>query len=311
MIGPGDLKWSEIFEILAGGKGNSAAASYIVENRLNRSIVAIFAGGALALSGLILQVYFRNPLAGPGVLGITSGATLGVACILLGGISVGSAVGQLGIVMAGIIGSIGVLGLLLLLSRWIARPMTLLVVGLMFGFFVSAIISILYLWANQEETRQYVIWGLGSFEGLKTNQMWRFSGLIAAISLLSLFLVKPLNSLVLGTEYAQSLGTNLKRTKIWVIIVTGVLAALATVYCGPVAFIGIAVPQVIRMFNVSKNHAYIIPVTFIWGAVLAILSDVVVRLSDNALPLNAVTAIVGAPIIIVTIIRLNRGFGKI
>lgn len=273
---------------------------------MNRSIAAVFAGAALALSGIILQVYFRNPLAGPGVLGITSGASLGVAFVVLGGAGVGSFLGQFGVISAGIFGAILVLLLLLFVSKYVQNSVTLLVMGLMFGYFTSAIINVLFLWANLDETRAYVIWGLGSFEGILTEDLWILCGTIFLAILISLLLVKPMNALVLGTEYASSLGINLKKTKYLVIILTGVLAAMVTVYCGPISFIGVAVPQLVRLIWSSKNHLIQIPATLILGSILALLADLTVRISGNSLPLNTVTALIGAPVIIYTIIKLNK-----
>jgi iron complex transport system permease protein len=260
----------------------------------------------LSVAGLILQVFFRNPLAGPGVLGITSGASLGVAVVLLGGIGVGTWLGTMGVFVAGIIGALFVLFLLMIVSRFIANQVTLLVAGLMFGYFTAAIVNILYLWANESQTRAYVIWGLGSFEGLSTRQSWILFGFVLLVAVSSLLLSKSLNALVLGPEYAASMGINIKRSKLAIILVTGVLAATVTVFCGPISFIGIAVPQLIRHVVRSKNHAYIIPLTFFGGSLLALLADLLVRSSSNSLPLNTVTAIVGAPVIIWLIIKMNR-----
>ncbi len=306
IYGPVKIPFSDILGIMSGGEVENDSWSFIIESRLNRSLVAIAGGGALAIAGLILQVFFRNPLAGPGVLGITSGASLGVAIVLLGGMSYASVLGSFSVIMAGIIGALLVLFLLLFISRFIYNAVTLLVVGLMFGYFTSAFINVLFLWANQSDTREFVIWGLGSFEGLSTPEMGLFLVLIISVFLISLLLVKPLNALVLGGEYAKSLGVNIKRTKMLIILTTGVLAAIVTVYCGPISFVGIAVPQIIRLIIKSKNHLFIIPITFIAGGILAIFADLIVRFSDNSLPLNTVTAIIGAPVIIYTIIKLNR-----
>ena len=307
-IGDVAISWSDIFTLLSGGYVENQSWSYIVESRLNRSVMAVGAGAALALSGLILQVFFRNPLAGPDVLGISSGASLGVAAVILGGLSAGSFIGNLGVIAAGILGAFLVLGLLLVVSKFIHNAITLLVVGLMFGYFASAIINILFLWANLSDTREYVVWGLGSFEGVRHAEMGVFLVTIAVVILVSFFLVRPLNAMVLGAEYASSLGIDLRKARLLIIIITGVLAALVTVYCGPVSFVGVAVPQLVRMVVKSKNHAVIIPFALLFGAGLALLADVTVRLSGNQLPLNTVTALIGAPLIIYTIIKMNSRF---
>lgn len=303
-IGAAQIELSTILDIMSGGTSENPSWSYIVENRLHRSVVAIFGGGALAVSGLILQVFFRNPLAGPGVLGISSGASLGVALVILGGISFSAAGGEA--ILFGVAGALLVLALLLFLSRFVKSQVTLLVVGLMIGYFTSAFVNMLFLWAGESETREFVIWGLGSFEGLSRAQLLVYVVTISIFSLLTIFMIKGLNGLTLGEEYARSLGVNSKVQRILMILTTSVLAAVVTVYCGPIAFIGIAVPQLVRIMSSSKNHAFLIPFCFFGGGLLAILSDIVVRLTSNSLPLNTVTALVGAPVIIWTILKLNR-----
>ncbi|MBK9193028.1 MAG: iron ABC transporter permease [Crocinitomicaceae bacterium] len=278
----------------------------MIESRLFRSIAALFAGAALSLCGIVLQVYFRNPLAGPGVLGITSGASLGVAFVILGGLQATSLLGNLGIISAGIIGAMLVLLLLLSVSAFVSNPVTLLVLGLMFSYFISAIVNVLFLWANLDDTRQYVLWSLGSFDGISGQGILILVSSVLLLTLFSVLLIKPLNALVLGTEYAASSGVNIKKTRWLVISVTGILAAVVTVYCGPVSFIGVAVPQMIRLITKTKNHAFQIPAVLILGSLLGLLSDLIVRISGNSLPLNTVTALVGAPVIIYTIIRLNK-----
>lgn len=304
--GSAEISINEVFDILKGEPSENPAWSYIVESRLNRSITAILAGGALALAGLILQVFFRNPLAGPGVLGITSGASLGIATVMLGGISIGGLMGNIGLIAAGTIGAMVVLFLLLIISKMVRNAVTLLVAGLMFGYFASAFINILYLWADENETRQFVLWGLGSFDGLSNMELLTISLIIILISIICLFLVKALNALVLGVNYASSVGVDVKKTRLVIILVTGILASIVTVYCGPIGFVGIAVPQVIRFLVQSKNHAVILPITFLGGSLLAITADFIVRQSGNGLPLNTVTSLIGAPIIVWVIINMNR-----
>lgn len=306
-IGDVQTDFGAVLHILFGGTAENPIWSYAVESRLNRSLVAVSSGGALALAGLVLQVYFRNPLAGPGVLGISSGASLGVAAVILGGLSLKSVLGNVGLISAGLIGSLVVLFLLLIVSRLIKQPVTLLVVGLMFGYFTGSLIDVLFQWANEADTREYVIWGLGSFDNLEGRQGWYYLVGVLGISFVSILLIKPLNGLILGEEYAQSMGIDLRKTRWLIILLTGVLTAIVTVYCGPISFIGIAVPQIIRWILRSKNHLLIIPTTFLMGGVLALLADIFVRFSGNALPLNTVTALIGAPVIIYTIIRMNKG----
>ena len=307
-FGDADISFFEVIEILSGKQSNQESWSYIVEYRLNRTLAAIFGGGALAVSGLLLQVFFRNPLAGPGVLGITSGASLGVAIIILGGIAVEGIFSGVSMILSGIIGALVVLLILLFVSKFVKNQVTLLVIGLMFGYFTGAFVNMLFLWADQGETREFVIWGLGSFEGLSSSSIMLFIVVIATFLALTVFLVKGMNALVLGEDYVRSLGVNLKTLRILLIIITSVLAAIVTVHCGPISFIGIAVPQLIRAIGKSRNHAVLIPLCFLGGGFLGLIADVLVRMSNNSLPLNTVTALIGAPIIIWTIIKMNRKF---
>ena len=309
-VGDGNVPISETVNILFGGNAKNETWSFIVEHRLNRSITAIMAGGALAVAGLILQVFFRNPLAGPGVLGVTSGASLGVALIVMGGFTFSGLVQSSAIIISGVLGAFGVLFLLLLLSKYVKNQITLLVVGLMIGYFVSALVNILFLAADESETRAYVIWGLGSFEKLSTLEVYLFTVIVSVFSVLALMLSKGLNALVLGADYAKSLGINMKFLRLMIILITSVLAAVVTVYCGPISFIGIAVPQLVLLILKSRNYRWFIPVCFLGGGFLGIFSDLIVRWSDNSLPLNTVTAIIGAPIIIWTIVKLNHQFAK-
>ncbi|MFT4600386.1 MAG: iron complex transport system permease protein [Arenicella sp.] len=307
-----EIPFSDTISILSGEKnvGNSSW-SFIIEHRLIRSVVAIAGGGALSISGLILQVFFRNPLAGPGVLGITSGASLGVAAVIMGGFAQNAGDYVNITVLAGITGACLALFLLLFISKFVKNQLTLLVVGLMLGYFVSALVNIMFLSADQSETREYVIWGLGSFADVNRLELIAFVSIMTIGFVFSMFLSKGLNALVLGTEYAKSVGINIKFLKVGIIIVTSVLAAGVTVYCGPISFIGIAVPQLVRLISKSSNHIWIIPICFLGGGFLGIMSDIIVRLSDNSLPLNTVTALIGAPIIVWTIIKMNRQFAGV
>ena len=309
-FGDGNVPFNQTLTILTGGTAENSTWSFIVEHRLNRSIVAIMGGGALAVSGLILQVFFRNPLAGPGVLGVTSGASLGVALVVMGGLTLSSFFQSSAIIIAGVVGAFSVLLLLLFLSKYIKNQITLLVVGLMIGYFVSALVNVLFLAATEAETRAYVIWGLGSFEKLSSAEVALFTLIIVVFVFFSLLLSKSLNALVLGEGYAKSLGVNMKSLRLLIVLITSVLAAVVTVYCGPISFIGIAVPQLIILVLKSRKYAWFIPVCFLGGAFLGLASDLIVRWSDNSLPLNTVTAIIGAPIIIWTIVKLNHQFAK-
>ncbi len=311
IIGEAEIPNSAIFAILGGDASDNPVWPYIVENRLHRSITAVLAGGGLAVSGLILQVFFRNPLAGPGVLGVTSGASLGVGVVILGGISLSAQYGAWLHIVAGLIGALSVLALLMFLSQFIRSAITLLVIGLMLVFLTSAIIDVLYLWANETNTRSFVVWGLGSFEGLSQLDLLSLASFVIIPFAGALFLVKPLNALLLGPDYAASVGTKLKQTRLLIICITGIIAASITVYCGPISFIGIAVPQLVRRIIRTPNHAILLPIVFLAGAFLGISADLIVRLTANLLPLNTVTALIGAPVIIWTIIKLNKSYAQV
>ena len=253
-----------------------------------------------------MQVFFKNPLAGPGVLGISSGVTLGVAVVVLGGFSVLGLDSGLSMIGSGLIGALIILVILMAISKFIKHSITLLIVGLMLSYFSSALVSALYHWADLEESRQFIVWGLGSFEGVSSeNVSWIAAIVLLTFSLL-VFLIRPLNAFALGEDYAMSLGINIKKTKVLLILVSSLLAAVITVYCGPVAFVGIAVPQIVRGIAKSKSYQVIIPLAIVFGALFALIADLVIRLSGNVLPLNTVTSLIGAPIIVWTIIRMNK-----
>jgi iron complex transport system permease protein len=304
-IGSVNIDSQSIIEILQGKTSSNTSWSYIVENRFNRTLIALLSGAALATTGLILQIFFRNPLAGPGVLGISSGATLGVALVVLGGVTFSGIAANVTIIISGVLGALLILFILMFLSKYVRNTSTLLIVGLMLSYFTAAFVNTLYHWADKDESRQFIVWGLGSFEGIPTSQLLIIAPIII-LSLATLFLIiKPLNALVLGSEYARSLGVNIKITKFIIIVISSVLTAIVTVYCGPVAFIGIAIPQVVRQLIRSSSVLKSILTTILLGALFALVADVVIRLSGNYLPLNTITAIVGAPVIIWTIVSMN------
>lgn len=305
-MGPFSLTYNEIWDSFFSENLENPAYGYIVDSRINRTLVAVLAGSALSISGLILQVFFRNPLAGPGVLGVSSGASLGVALIVLGGFSLNHFSGYALTIFAGFIGAISVLGLLLLLSKYIHQMVTLLVVGLMFSYFSSAILNVLYQWANTEATREFVVWGLGSFTGIDSYELTVFSIAITAVLIFSFILVKPLNALSIGSAYAQSMGISIKMVRWQIILITGVLTATVTVFCGPIGFLGMAVPQLSRQLTRSQNHLFILPLTILLGAILALAADIFVRLFEGGIPLNTATSLIGAPIIIWVIFKLNK-----
>ncbi len=307
-ISVGDVSnsFADIVSVLKGESVSKDSWSYIVEGRLNRTIMALLGGGALSVTGLVLQVFFKNPLAGPGVLGISSGVTLGVAVVVLGGFSIFGLDSNLSLVSSGLIGAFVILIILMFLSKFIKHSITLLIVGLMLSYFSSALVSALYHWADLEQSRQFIVWGLGSFDGISTRNIIWITPLVL-ISIVSLILIiKPLNAFALGVDYAKSVGVNVKVTKTVIILTSSLLTAVITVYCGPVAFIGMAVPQIVRSLAKSNSHQIILPLAVLIGAMFALSADLVIRSTGNVFPLNTVTSLIGSPIIVWTIIKMNK-----
>jgi iron complex transport system permease protein len=305
-VGDVSISYIDVQKVFKGEILDNPSWSYIIEGRLNRTIMALLGGGALSVTGLILQVFFKNPLAGPGVLGISSGVTLGVAIVVMGGFSLLGFGSNLSLVSSGLIGALVILSVLMFISKYIKHSVTLLIVGLMLSYFASALVSALYHWADLEQSRQFIVWGLGSFDGVSTENIQWILPLIV-VSMVSLIsIIKPLNALVLGEDYAKSLGVNIKKTKVIIILVSSLLTAVITVYCGPVAFVGIAVPQIVRGLTKGKSHQVVLPIAIVFGAMFGLSADLVIRLSGNVLPLNTVTSLIGAPIIVWTIINMNK-----
>lgn len=274
----------------------------LIESRLPRSLAALGGGAGLALSGLLMQTLFRNPLAGPSVLGITSGAALAVAILTLG-IST-AAIAQYQIVIAAILGSLAVLLVILAVAKKFFDVTSVLIVGLMLSFFTSAIVSALQSFASANSIKSYVFWGFGSFAKIALGEMYLFLIPVLIILILSFFFIKPLNALLLGEMHAASMGIKVKSLRIQIMLATGILTGVITAFCGPVAFIGLASPHIARFIFKSVNHRIVLPSTILLGGVLALACDIISRLpgSDYALPLNTVCAFMGAPVVIYLII---------
>ena len=312
VVGAVDIPVADVFGILFGTKSDAPASwQYIVmQNRLPQAITAILCGASLAVSGLMLQTAFRNPLAGPSIFGINSGASLGVALVMLlmgGSISAAgfSLSGFMAVLFAAFVGAMLVMALILAFSTLVKNNIMLLIIGIMIGYISSSAISLLNFFATEEGVQSYMVWGLGNFGGVTMEQMPAF----AIISLLGLFgsllLIKPLNALLLGEQYAENLGINTRQTRNWLLFVTGVLTAITTAFCGPVAFIGLAVPHIARMFLGTENHQLLMPATILTGAAIALVCNIICVLPGDKgiIPLNAVTPIMGAPVIIYVILK--------
>ncbi|MDE6347109.1 MAG: iron ABC transporter permease, partial [Bacteroides sp.] len=279
LVGSVSIPPVAVFRILLGEEVEKASWSFILwESRLPQALTALLCGGALAVCGLMLQTAFKNPLAGPSILGINSGASLGVAFVLLlsgGSVTAGafSLSGFLSVLLGAFAGSLLVMALILFFSTLIRSSVMLLITGIMIGYIASSAISLLNFFATAEGVQSYMRWGLGNFSGGSLQQMPAFALVTIAGLVGALLLIKPLNALLLGERYAENLGVNVRRVRNWLLVVTGLLTAVTTAFCGPVAFIGLAVPHVARMLLGTANHNSLLPVTILSGAAVALLCN--------------------------------------
>ena len=313
-IGSVHIPWGDTWQILTGGEGQKASWTYIIwESRLPQSITALFCGAALAGSGLMLQTAFSNPLAGPSILGINSGASLGVALVMLlfgGSIStqVFSLSGFFAVIAGAFLGSMLVMGIILFFSTLIKSNIMLLITGIMIGYITSSAISLLNFFATAEGVHSYTIWGMGNFSGVSNEQLPYFTLFIGLGLLMSILLIKPLNALLMGTRYAENLGINIKRTRNLLLLATGLLTAVSTAFCGPIAFIGLAVPHITRLMLGTSNHNSLLPICLLTGSAIALCCNLICVLPGESglIPLNAVTPILGAPVIIYVIVNQRK-----
>ena len=313
-VGAVNIPFGDVVGILTGHSSDHPSWRYIVlDSRLPQAVTALLCGASLAVSGLMLQTAFRNPLAGPGIFGISSGASLGVAVVMLsfgGSIGIGGAslTGFIAVMAAAFVGAMIVLGIILAFAGIVKSNVMLLIVGIMTGYITSAAISLLNFFATEAGVQSYIIWGLGNFGGVTTERLPLFSVVSIAALAASLTLIKPLNALLLGERYAENLGINIRATRNRLLIITGVLTAVTTAFCGPVAFIGLAVPHIARLLLGTDNHNRLMPAAILTGAATALLCNVICSLPADRgmLPLNAVTPLIGAPVIIYVIIK-GRG----
>lgn len=301
--------------LLGGGNDNRIWVNIVMKSRLPQSLTAAMAGAGLAVSGLLMQTVFRNPLAGPSVLGISSGASLGVACVVLlsgsiGGVALSKlgVVGEITITLSAVIGSLLIMALIAFVAHKVRGNVTLLIMGVMIGYIANAIIGVLKFFSAEEDIRAYVIWGLGSFSRVSGGQTTVFIVLMLILLPVSFFLIKTLNLLLLGDSYARNLGLDIRRARLLVIGCSGVLVAVVTAYCGPIVFLGLAVPHICRGLFHTSNHATILPASLLGGASLALLCNLIARLPgfEGALPVNSVTALVGAPVVMWVLFNKRR-----
>ena len=305
----------EVLSILFSGESERMAWRHIIlESRLPQAITALLTGAALSVSGLMLQTAFNNPLAGPDILGINSGAGLGAAIVLLlfggiipaGNLFIG---GSLALVAAAFVGALAVTALILLFAARLRSHAMLLIIGMMLSYIVSSAVSLLNFFSTAEGVQSYMMWGMGNFGGVSRGQLPLFAFFVLAGLLLSVCLIKPLNALLLGERYAANLGVNIRRTRTLLLLSTGLLVAVTTAYCGPINFIGLAVPHMARLLLGTGNHRTLLPTTLLCGSAIALLCNLISTLpGDNGLlPLNAITPIIGAPVIIYVIISRRKG----
>lgn len=316
-LGSVHIPMDSIWNILWGLDGDESVIwqNIIWKSRIPQSLTALVAGAGLAVSGLQMQTVFRNPLAGPSVLGISSGASLGVAFVVLlsgsiGGIALSRLgfMGEIALTVAAIVGALSVMALIVYVSQKVHGNVTLLIIGVMIGYVANAVIGVLKFFSVEEDIRAYVIWGLGSFARVSGNQVTVFICIMAVLLPLSFLLIKTLNLLLLGDAYARNLGLNIKRARLQVIACSGVLVAIVTAYCGPITFLGLAVPHLCRGLFRSSDHRVLMPASLFAGSALALLCNLIARMPgfEGALPVNSVTALVGAPVVVSVLFKKRR-----
>ena len=315
-VGSVSIPLKEIFSAFIGKGASKETWQYIlIDYRLPKAITAMLTGGGLAISGLLMQTLFRNPLAGPFVLGLSSGASLGVAILILGASTFGGFFGtmllsQWSLVIASALGSFLVLLVVLAITFRIKDTLAILIIGLMFGSVTTAVVSVLSYFSNAEQLQQYVFWSFGSLG----NQSWQGVLILGICFLaglaLSVFSSKSLNALLLGENYAISMGLHIKRTTFIIILATSILAGSITAFVGPIAFVGLAVPHLVRQFYKTSNHLVLLPAVLLCGSLLMLICDTVAQLpfSEFTLPINAITSLIGAPVVIWLLVRKRKLF---
>ncbi|MCX2678522.1 iron ABC transporter permease [Galbibacter sp. EGI 63066] len=313
-LGSVSIPMKEIIHTVLGQEVEKESWNYIILHyRIPKAITAILTGCSLSISGLLMQTLFRNPLAGPFVLGISSGASLGVALFIMGGslltgVAASLIVGQLSIAIAATLGSFVVLLAIVIVASKVRDTMALLIIGLMFGSITAAVVSVLSYFTNKEKLQQYIFWSFGNLGNLSWDQIILLTTLVLVGLILAVISIKSLNSLLLGENYARSLGTHIQKSRYLIIVATSILAGSVTAYVGPIAFIGLAVPHLTRQIFNTPNHHVLVPATAIYGGILMLICDTIAQLpgSEHSLPINAITSIVGAPVVIWLLVRKRK-----
>jgi iron complex transport system permease protein len=315
-LGSVAIPFKDILDTLIG---NTAAKeswqTIILHFRLPKAITAILVGSGLSVAGLLMQTLFRNPLAGPFVLGISSGASLGVALLILGSSLFGSfffanSISNWSLPVASSLGAFLVLSAVIIAANKVRNTMSILIIGLMFGSLTSAIISVLAYFSEAQQIQQFLFWSFGSLGNLSWNELLIFIVIYSIGMLATLAIIKPLNSLLLGENYAKSLGINVKKNRNIILLITSILTGVITAFAGPIAFIGLAVPHIARMIFTTSNHKTLIPAVVILGAIIMLICDAIAQLptSEFTLPINAITSLFGAPIVIWLLVRKKKLF---
>lgn len=313
-LGSVNIPLKEIFKSIIGDATEHETWKYIIQNyRLPKAFTAILVGSGLGISGLLMQTLFRNPLAGPFVLGISSGASLGVAIIVLGSGLFGSTIGNLMVskwtmVIAASLGSFLVLISVMVVSLKIRDTMAILIIGLMFSSITAALVSVLSYFGSAQQLQQYIFWGFGSLGNLSWSELGIFFIIYCIGIMLSILSIKSLNTLLLGENYAKSLGLNIKQSRLIIILSTSLLAGTITAFAGPIAFIGLAIPHMTRQIFYTSNHKVLLPAVFIFGAIIMLICDSIAQVphSDYTLPINAITSLIGAPVVIWLLVRKRK-----
>jgi len=314
--GPVKIPFKEVWRILSGKPSQDTWEFILLNFRMPKAIAAILVGAGLSVAGLMMQTLFRNPLAGPFVLGISSGASLGVALLVMASVwlghevtSIAAATGYWPLVLASVAGSLAVMLLVIMVSLRVTDSVSILIIGIMFGSITGAVVSVLQYFSDPDTVHSFLVWTFGSISGVTWSQLAWLAPAVVAGLLISYTLQKPLNALLLGENHARTIGVAVKRTRFWVIVLTSLMAGSITAFAGPIAFVGVAVPHLARAWVRSSDHRLVTPVAMMSGAILLLACDLISQLpgSGQILPINSVTAIFGAPVVIWVIIRSRRG----
>lgn len=316
LTGAVQLPASDVFGSLLGSGSDPITEAIVMESRLPMALAALLCGMGLSVAGLMLQTTFSNPLAGPSILGVSTGASLGVALVMLGSVSIfgstamtGTA-GDLSTIIGALVGAGAIILILIAFSSAVKSAAMLLIAGIMIGYLAGAVVSWLNFFAPAQEVKNFAVWGMGSFMGVTIGRIPLFAVIVLILCLGSILMAKPLNALLAGDRYAASLGYNPRRTRTLILFYSGALTAVCTAYCGPVGFIGLSVPHITRLLFRTSHHNILLPSTIVLGGATGLLCAwlCVLPASRGVLPLSAVTPVIGIPIIIYVILRRKHLF---